>query len=160
MYLPSPPAPSPHSHHLKVCQRHFPPVMGATLGCRWLQNNSDCISISLLQVSSLKSQATLANHLPLPQVRVRQQKHEAAGRHCSLAHVIKYHLFLYGRHTWLVYDIIWKQFIGWVRAKIWFAGLKISLVRSSETSKNDSWTSGIAAGLVRQTTAYFWFSHN
>ena len=37
------------------------------------------------------------------------------------------------------------------------AGFKISLVQSSETSKNDSWTSGIPAG--RQTTAYFWFSH-
>ena len=36
---------------------------------------------------------------------------------------------------------------------------EISLVRSSETSKNDSRTSGIPAGLIRRTTAYFWFSH-
>ena len=39
------------------------------------------------------------------------------------------------------------------------AGFEISLVRSSEMSKNDSQTSGIPAGLVRRTTAYFWFSH-
>ena len=39
------------------------------------------------------------------------------------------------------------------------AGFEISLVRSSETSNNDSRTSGIPAGLVRQTTAYLWFSH-
>ena len=37
-------------------------------------------------------------------------------------------------------------------------GFENSLVRSSETSKNDSRTSGIPAGLVRRT-AYFWFSH-
>ena len=35
----------------------------------------------------------------------------------------------------------------------------LSLVRSSETSKNDSQTSRIPAGLVRRTTAYLWFSH-
>ena len=39
------------------------------------------------------------------------------------------------------------------------SGFKISLVRSSETINNDSRTSGIPAGLVRWTTAYFWFSH-
>ena len=39
------------------------------------------------------------------------------------------------------------------------SGFEISLVLSSETSKNDSRTSGIPAGLVRRTTAYFWFSH-
>ena len=40
-----------------------------------------------------------------------------------------------------------------------YTGFEISLVRSSETSKNDSRTSGIPAGqLVRRTTAYFWFS--
>ena len=39
------------------------------------------------------------------------------------------------------------------------SGFEISLVRSSETSKNDSRTSGIHAGLVWRTTAYFWFSH-
>ena len=39
------------------------------------------------------------------------------------------------------------------------AGFEISLVRSSETSKNDSRTCGIPAGLVRRTTACFWFSH-
>ena len=38
-------------------------------------------------------------------------------------------------------------------------GFEILLIRSSETSKNDSRTSGIPAGLVRRTTAYFWFSH-
>ena len=38
-------------------------------------------------------------------------------------------------------------------------GFEISLIRSSETSKNDSRTSGIPAGLVRRMTAYFWFSH-
>ena len=38
-------------------------------------------------------------------------------------------------------------------------GFEISHVRSSETSKNDSRTSGIPAGVVRRTTAYFWFSH-
>ena len=38
-------------------------------------------------------------------------------------------------------------------------GFEITLVRSSETSKNDSWTSGIPAGLVRQTTGHFRFSH-
>ena len=32
-------------------------------------------------------------------------------------------------------------------------------VRSSEASKNDSRTSGIPAALVRQMTAYLWFSH-
>ena len=43
---------------------------------------------------------------------------------------------------------------------MWYiSGFKISLVWSSETSKNDSRTSGIPAGLVRRTTAYFWFSH-
>ena len=31
--------------------------------------------------------------------------------------------------------------------------------RSFETSKNDSRTSGIPAGLVQRATAYFWFSH-
>ena len=36
---------------------------------------------------------------------------------------------------------------------------KISLIQSSEMSKNDSRTSGIPVGLVRRTTAYFWFSH-
>ena len=40
-----------------------------------------------------------------------------------------------------------------------FMDLPAALVRSSETSKNDSWTSGIPAWLVRQTAAYFWFSH-
>ena len=39
------------------------------------------------------------------------------------------------------------------------AGFKISLVLSFEMSKNDSRASGIPAGLVRWTTAYFWFSH-
>ena len=39
------------------------------------------------------------------------------------------------------------------------AGFEISLVRSSEMSKNDSRTSGILAGLVPWVTAYFWFSH-
>ena len=39
----------------------------------------------------------------------------------------------------------------------WF---EISLVGSSETSKDDSQTSGIPVGLVRRTTVYFWFSHN
>ena len=39
------------------------------------------------------------------------------------------------------------------------SGFEISLVQSSETSKNDIRTSGISAALVRQTTAYFWFSH-
>ena len=39
------------------------------------------------------------------------------------------------------------------------AGFEISLVQSSEMSKNDSRTSGILAGLVRWMTAYFWFSH-
>ena len=39
----SPPAPSPRSHHPWVCQRHFSPVVGATMGCRWLYNTNDCI---------------------------------------------------------------------------------------------------------------------
>ena len=49
----------------------------------------------------------------------------------------------------------------WVRSKVkvTYSGFEISLIRSSETSKNDSQTSGIPAGLVRQTTAYLWFSH-
>ena len=42
---------------------------------------------------------------------------------------------------------------------IYVPGFEISLIWSSETSKNDSRTSGIPAGLVRRTTAYFWFSH-
>ena len=37
------PAPSSRSHHPWVCQRHFPPVVGATMGCRWLYNTNDCI---------------------------------------------------------------------------------------------------------------------
>ena len=41
----------------------------------------------------------------------------------------------------------------------WIIRFEISLIRSSETSKNDSQRSGIPAGLVRWTTAYFWFSH-
>ena len=39
------------------------------------------------------------------------------------------------------------------------SGFEISLIRSSETSINDSRTSEIPAGLVRRTTAYFWFLH-
>ena len=39
------------------------------------------------------------------------------------------------------------------------SGFEISLIQSSEMSKNDSRTSGIPVGLVRRTTAYFWFSH-
>ena len=47
-----------------------------------------------------------------------------------------------------------------IRAHSWYAtGFEISLVRSSEMSKNDSRTSGIPARLVRRTTAYFWFWH-
>ena len=48
---------------------------------------------------------------------------------------------------------------GYNEWKLDIAGFEISLVRSSEMSKNDSRTSGIPAGLVRRTTAYFWFSH-
>ena len=39
------------------------------------------------------------------------------------------------------------------------SGFEISLIRSSEMSKNDSQTSGIPARLVQRMTAYFWFSH-
>ena len=47
---------------------------------------------------------------------------------------------------------------GWCCAWLWkfTPGFEISLVRSSETSKNDSRTSGIPA---ERTTVYFWFSH-
>ena len=40
-----------------------------------------------------------------------------------------------------------------------YSGFKISLVWLSETSKNDSRTSGIPGGLVHRTAAYFWFSY-
>ena len=43
--------------------------------------------------------------------------------------------------------------------QIYCSGFEIPLVRSSETSKNESRTSGIPVGLVRRTTVYFWFSH-
>ena len=57
------------------------------------------------------------------------------------------------------YGIIWCQAYCSTLVQ-WIAGFQISLLRSSETSKNDNPTSGIPAGLVRWTTAYFWFSHN
>ena len=42
---------------------------------------------------------------------------------------------------------------------IFITGFEISLVRSFETSENDSRTSGIPGGLVRRTTVYSWFWH-
>ena len=54
----------------------------------------------------------------------------------------------------------WRPFCrGLCNAWHHVTGFEISLVRWSEMSKNDSRTSGIPAGLVRRTTAYFWFSH-
>ena len=50
-------------------------------------------------------------------------------------------------------------FVHWFRPAKRCPGFEISLVRLSETSKNDSWTSEIPAGLVRRKTTYFWFSH-
>ena len=49
----------------------------------------------------------------------------------------------------------------WVRSKVkvTYNMFEISLVWLSETSKNDSRTSGIPAGLVQRMTAYFWFSN-
>ena len=52
-----------------------------------------------------------------------------------------------------------KSFHSDFDSHVLITGFEISLVWSSETSKNDDQTSGILAGLFRRTTAYFWFSH-
>ena len=70
---------------------------------------------------------------------------------CKSAHVL-----YRGQYYWnncLYLKLFWYRLI---RSA---SGFELSLVRSSETSKNDSQTSGIPAGLVRRTTAYFWFSY-
>ena len=60
----------------------------------------------------------------------------------------------------LAYMLIGSDHIPlWPYGQIFVPGFEISLVWLSEMSKNLSRTSGIPAGLVRRTTAYFWFSH-